>query len=115
MLDDRLSGAETRRLELLYGNEELLYGLDLLGLAGPFYRVTPWELEDERGVRRINAEFWLRSVADHPRGTYPGQPWTFWQYTGTGTATGFRGNVDLNAFAGSRAQWNRWVASRSQR
>ncbi|GAA5514372.1 putrescine aminotransferase [Deinococcus carri] len=38
-----------------YGNEELLYGLDLLGLAGPFSRVTPWELEDEQGVVRINA------------------------------------------------------------
>ena len=41
--------------------------------------------------------------------------WTFWQYTGTGTAPGFSGNVDLNAFAGSRAQWNRWLAARVQR
>lgn len=64
---------------------------------------------------RMNAEFWLRSVADHPRGTYPGQRWSFWQYTGTGTAPGFRGNVDLNTFAGNRAQWNRWLASRMQR
>lgn len=55
MLDDRLSGAETRRLELLYGNEELLYGLDLIGVAGPFKKVTPWELADEGGTVRINA------------------------------------------------------------
>lgn len=55
VLNERLSGAEVRRLELAHGNEELLYGLDVLGLAGPFYRVTPWELEDERGVQRINA------------------------------------------------------------
>ncbi|MBX8464874.1 aspartate aminotransferase family protein [Deinococcus sp. RIT780] len=55
VLEGRLSGADVRRLELAYGNEELLYGLDVLGLAGPFSRVTPWELEDERGVRRINA------------------------------------------------------------
>ncbi|HHY02444.1 MAG TPA: glycoside hydrolase, partial [Paracoccus sp.] len=59
--------------------------------------------------------FWLRSVADHPRETYPGQRWTFWQYTGTGTAPGFRGNVDLNAFAGNRAQWNMWLGARMQR
>ena len=84
-----------------YGQRPILY------VTVDFYRDT--------GIGRLNAEFWLRSVADHPRGTYPGQPWTFWQYTGTGTAPGFRGNVDLNAFAGSRAQWNRWLATRSQR
>ena len=54
VLDEKLSGPEVRRLEFAYGNEELLYGLDLIGVGGPFYRVTPWELEDERGVRRIN-------------------------------------------------------------
>lgn len=55
VLSERFTPAEARRLDMKYGNEELLHGLDLLGLAGPFYSVTPWELEDERGVRRINA------------------------------------------------------------
>lgn len=55
VLAERLSGPQTRELDMRYGNEELLYGLDLLGLAGPFYRTSPWELEDERGVGRINA------------------------------------------------------------
>ena len=55
VLDERLTPAETRQLEQQYGNEELLYGLDLIGVGGPFSRVTPWELEDERGRRRINA------------------------------------------------------------
>ncbi|WP_027461334.1 aspartate aminotransferase family protein [Deinococcus murrayi] len=55
VLDERLSAAQVRTLDQRYGNEELLYGLGLLDLAGPFYRVSPWELEDERGVRRINA------------------------------------------------------------
>lgn len=55
VLSERFTPAEARRLDMKYGNEELLYGLDVLGLAGPFYSVTPWELEDERGVRRINA------------------------------------------------------------
>lgn len=57
----------------------------------------------------MRAEFWLRSVADHPRMTYPGQRWSFWQYTGTGSVPGISGNVDLNAFAGSRADWARWL------
>ncbi|CAM4124390.1 aspartate aminotransferase family protein [Deinococcus marmoris] len=55
VLHERLSAPDTRRLELEYGNAELLYGLGILGVAGPFARVTPWELEDEDGVRRINA------------------------------------------------------------
>ncbi|SMB93450.1 aspartate aminotransferase family protein [Deinococcus hopiensis] len=50
-----LRPARVRELDQRYGNEELLYGLDLLGVGGPFYRVTPWELEDGHGVRRINA------------------------------------------------------------
>lgn len=84
-----------------YGQRPIIY------TTVDFYRDT--------GVRNVNAEFWLRSVADHPRATYPGQRWSFWQYTGTGTAPGFNGNVDLNAFVGTRAQWNRWLATRVQR
>jgi lysozyme len=57
-------------------------------------------------------EFWLRSTAAHPAATYGGQPWTFWQYTGTGLAPGFRGEVDLNAFNGSAADWQAWLARR---
>jgi acetylornithine/succinyldiaminopimelate/putrescine aminotransferase len=55
VLDEKLTPAQVRTLDQRHGNEELLFGLGLLGLAGPFSRVTPWELEDERGVRRINA------------------------------------------------------------
>lgn len=84
-----------------YGQRPIIY------TTVDFYRDT--------NIRHLNADFWLRSVADHPRETYPGQRWTFWQYTGTGTAPGFRGNVDLNAFAGNRAQWNMWLGARMQR
>lgn len=69
----------------------------------------------DNNLGRLPVEFWLRSVADHPRNIYPGQRWTFWQYTGTGTAPGFSGNVDLNAFAGSQMQWNMWVNQRMVR
>ncbi|TVP96768.1 MAG: glycoside hydrolase [Roseinatronobacter sp.] len=53
-------------------------------------------------------EFWLRSVAGHPSTVYPGQRWTFWQYTGTGRVPGIRGPVDINVFAGSVGDWTRW-------
>ncbi|MBW3095937.1 glycoside hydrolase family 25 protein [Pseudohoeflea sp. DP4N28-3] len=54
-------------------------------------------------------QFWLRSVAAHPSEIYPGHPWTFWQYTGTGKMPGVTGHTDINAFAGSRAEWNAWL------
>ncbi|MDB6182386.1 GH25 family lysozyme [Paracoccus fistulariae] len=63
----------------------------------------------------MRAEFWLRSVADHPRVRYPGQRWAFWQYTGTGIVPGIQGDVDLNAFAGSRSDWVRWLNTRLTR
>jgi len=53
--------------------------------------------------------FWLRSVAAHPSDIYPGHHWTFWQYTGTGQMPGIKGDTDINAFAGTRSQWNDWL------
>ena len=66
----------------------------------------------DNDLGRLNAEFWLRSVADHPSATYPGQRWSFWQYTGTGLVPGIDGHVDLNVFAGNAAQWRQWLAAR---
>jgi lysozyme len=59
-------------------------------------------------------EFWLRSVAGHPEQVYPGQGWTFWQYTGTGQVPGIVGNTDINVFAGSPTAWAAWLATRMQ-
>lgn len=56
-----------------------------------------------------NDSFWLRSVKAHPKVTYPGRPFTFWQYTGTGRVKGATGDIDLNVFYGSRDQWREWV------
>jgi lysozyme len=53
-------------------------------------------------------------VADHPSTVYPGQGWSFWQYTGTGAIPGIPGKVDINAFRGSPADWARWLAARRQ-
>lgn len=85
-------------LERHYGQRPIIY------TTVDFYRET--------GIGRLNAEFWLRSVAGHPRLVYPGQRWTFWQYTGTGSVPGIRGNVDLNAFAGSANDWRAWLNRR---
>ncbi len=64
--------------------------------------------------RLTGSDFWLRSVAGHPRDVYDGHHWTFWQYTGTGLVPGVRGEVDINAFAGDQGQWAAWLASRRQ-
>jgi hypothetical protein len=63
----------------------------------------------ENGIGALpGTEFWLRSVAGHPSTVYPGQRWTFWQYTGTGLVPGIHGPVDINVFAGSVVDWKRW-------
>jgi lysozyme len=58
--------------------------------------------------------FWLRSVANHPENIYPARKWAFWQYTSTGVVPGISGNTDINVFAGSAKNWNKWVASVSR-
>ena len=56
--------------------------------------------------------FWLRSVAGHPSTKYTGRDkWLFWQYTGTGSVPGIKGEVDRNVFAGSRSDWRKWLSS----
>ncbi|MEP3435607.1 MAG: GH25 family lysozyme [Hoeflea sp.] len=54
-------------------------------------------------------QFWLRSVAAHPQDIYPDHPWTLWQYTGTGIMPGIKGDTDINAFAGSKEEWRKWL------
>ena len=56
-------------------------------------------------------EYWLRSVADHPSQVYPGQRWSFWQYTGTGQIPGISGDTDINVFSGSPETWQKWVSN----
>ena len=56
-------------------------------------------------------QYWLRSVKAEPKYVYGKRPWTFWQYTGTGKIPGIKGQVDINAFHGSRSKWNEWLAA----
>ena len=54
---DVLDGVYTSGLhdEIAFGNGDLIRSLEALGIAGPYKTVTPWELEDLRGQRKINA------------------------------------------------------------
>ena len=105
----RPPGAEVRReaeafmdaIEAHYGQRPLVY-------------VSPDVYEDAGLSRLRGAEFWLRSVAGHPAEVYPGQAWTFWQYTSTGGIPGIAGNADINVFAGSAQGWAEWLAIRAQ-
>ncbi len=57
-IDDLLrspSGTPTLDLETKYGNGDLLRVLDILGIAGPFRVLNPWELEDPEGRHLIHA------------------------------------------------------------
>lgn len=82
-------------LQRHYGKRPIVY------TTPDFYRQT--------GIGRLRGtEFWLRSVAAHPSEIYEGQPWRFWQYTGTGQVPGVSGPVDINVFSGTAAEWARW-------
>ena len=87
-------------LHRYYGQRPIIY------TTVDFYR--------DNDMRNWPEEFWLRSVAGHPRHVYPGQRYTFWQYTGTGRVSGIGGDVDLNVFAGSPGEWRAWLNGRMQ-
>lgn len=83
-------------LEAHYGQRPVIY------TAPDFY-------EDNLVGAFENHPFWLRAVADHPKNVYPGRDFLFWQYTGTGLASGVPNHIDLNAFNGSAEGWKAWV------
>lgn len=56
-------------------------------------------------------QYWLRSVKAEPKFIYGSRRWTFWQYTGTGKVPGIEGQVDINAYRGSRRDWNKWLVA----
>ncbi|WOI55483.1 GH25 family lysozyme [Palleronia sp. LCG004] len=74
----------------------------------PIIYTTP-DFYEQTGIGQVDATFWLRAVAEHPREIYQGQDWAFWQYTGTGIVPGIPGGVDINVFSGSPAEWSRFT------
>ncbi len=81
----------------------------------PIIYTTPGFFEDAELDKLRGYEFWLRTTARTPAEAYPGQPWRFWQYTATGTLPNTPGDIDINAFNGSRADWESWLARRTVR
>jgi lysozyme len=80
----------------------------------PIVYVSP-DIYEERALWRLRGvEFWLRSVAGTPAEVYPGQDWTFWQYSGTARIPGIAGRADANVFNGSEADWSAWLARRAR-
>ncbi len=90
-----------RLVEAHYGQRPIIY-------------TTPRFYKENNLSRFRGYEFWLRSTAKTPAEAYPGERWTFWQYSSTGIIEGIEGEVDLNVFSGSRADWNAWVAARAR-
>ena len=88
-------------VEAHYGQRPIIY------TTVDFYR-------DNAMSTMAGTEFWLRSVAANPKDVYAGQTWKIWQYTSTGIVPGIAGNVDLNVFNGSKAEWADWLARRTQ-
>ncbi|ADZ66535.1 family 25 glycosyl hydrolase [Brucella melitensis] len=77
---------------------------------------TTVDFFDDNDLRQLSEyPFWLRSVAGHPDEKYGPHPWTFWQYTGTGSILGIRGDADINTFAGDSASWKKWLESNKVR
>ncbi|KAB0680812.1 glycoside hydrolase family 25 protein [Aureimonas leprariae] len=94
---------------------------DFLDTVEKYYGVRPilYVPIDVHRDRLVGAfpryEFWLRAVKDHPSAVYEGRPFRFWQWTATGTVPGVSGEVDRNAFSGSRADWTKWLGARRPR
>ncbi|WP_136682472.1 GH25 family lysozyme [Falsirhodobacter xinxiangensis] len=89
-------------LEAHYGQRPIIYS------TVDFFR--------ENEMWRVGGhDFWLRSVAGHPREVHPGHDWQFWQYTGTGLIPGIGGQVDINAFRGNEQEWQTWLQLRRVR
>ncbi len=89
------------RIEQYYGKRPIIY--------------TSVDFHRDNLVGHFNDyHFWVRSVAAHPENIYADRRWAFWQYTSTGVIPGIKGNTDINAFAGSPKNWQKWVTAVSK-
>lgn len=79
----------------------------------PIIYTTPKFYEENQLGSFNGYDYWLRTTAKTPSEAYPDESWRFWQYSATGLIDGIEGEVDLNAFSGSRADWTAWLAARA--
>ena len=107
-----------RRPDAATVQDEMRRWLDLVTAhygQRPIIYTTPGFYEDAQLNTFKGYEFWLRTTAKTPAQAYPGQPWRFWQYTATGTLPNTPGAVDINAFNGTRTEWQAWLDRRTLR
>lgn len=52
---------------------------------------------------------WVRSTKHHPAVKYGSRAWAFWQYQSDGQTPGINGNVDRDAFYGTKEQWDAFL------
>src|SRR6516164_387608 len=53
---------------------------------------------------------WVRSTKHHPSTKYGSRAWHFWQYQSDGRVPGIGGNVDKDAFYGTKEQWDAFLS-----
>ena len=105
----RPEGREVRRqMKIFMDIVEKHYG------QRPIIYTTPGFYRDAGLSRLKGEEFWLRSTARTPDRAFPGQDWSFWQYSATGVVPGVNVDVDLNVFRGGRETWAQWLKTRTR-
>lgn len=87
--------------------ERLSAMIDYLNLLG--YRVTLYSNRDGY-YDFLESSFqgqplWICSFSENPINA----EWTFWQFDHHGKVDGVRGDVDLNAFCGTREEWDNYL------
>jgi lysozyme len=58
---------------------------------------------------------WVRSTKYHPAVKYAGRAWGFWQYQSDARVPGIGGNVDKDAFYGTKEQWDAFLREPRER
>lgn len=89
-----------------------------LRLAEAWYGKRPIIYTDIRFYRDVLSDgsfsqypLWVRAMKRLPHEIYQGRRWAFWQYSDRSRVPGIKGHVDKNAFAGTRHEWSKLVAS----
>lgn len=82
--------------------------MDYLNLMG--HRVTFYTNRDGYYDYLVHSfpgsPLWICSFSETPINA----EWTFWQYDHHGRVDGIKGDVDLNVFCGSRAEWDNYLS-----
>ncbi len=96
---------------------------DIMYEAETFIRIVELELKTRVLVYTTNEFYennllnklpdnpiWIRDIIKKPK-LSDGRAWLFWQYTNRGKLDGIRAFVDLNAFYGSKSEFDDWMSN----